>query len=138
MAAVFSAGLVIAAEQTGKLKIEVGRAPVTDGRQLYASYCASCHGMDGKGAGPVADSLKTTPSDLTQLSRNNNGKYPALHVAGVLRSGVSTPAHGTATMPVWGPVFANIDRTSHPTRSASDKLLRISNLNRYIEGIQAK
>ena len=37
------------------------------GRDLFEFYCATCHGRDGKGAGPVAGALKTRPADLTAL-----------------------------------------------------------------------
>ena len=50
---------------------------VAQGQQLYAQYCASCHGSTGKGDGPEGRSL-TTPkaSDLTQIAKGNNGKFP--------------------------------------------------------------
>ena len=136
VAAVFSVSIGTAAQQNSKLRMDVGKAPVTDGRQMYVSYCASCHGMDGKGNGPVAESLKTPPTNLTQLSNQNHGKYPAHHVVAVLHGGTSPSAHGTALMPVWGPIFAKIDKSSSPATASSAKLLRISNLNRYIQGIQ--
>jgi cytochrome c553 len=34
------------------------------GRDLFEFYCASCHGRDGKGSGPVAPALKTPPPHL--------------------------------------------------------------------------
>ena len=52
----------------------------SSGKQLYQSYCGSCHGADAKGSGPVASALKTLPTDLTLLSKNNNGKFPEMHV----------------------------------------------------------
>ena len=39
----------------------------SSGKQLYQSYCGSCHGADAKGSGPVASSLKTAPTNLTLL-----------------------------------------------------------------------
>ena len=38
------------------------------GRVLYTTYCASCHGVDGRGSGPVAGSLVVRPSDLRAKS----------------------------------------------------------------------
>ena len=38
-------------------KIEKSPAPYTSaasGQEMYKAYCASCHGLDGKGAGPAA------------------------------------------------------------------------------------
>ncbi|HEX8711471.1 MAG TPA: c-type cytochrome [Terracidiphilus sp.] len=137
LAAVISVGLSAAAPQNAKLKIDVGTTPATDGRQMYVSYCASCHGMEGRGDGELATLLKTPPIDLTQLSNNNHGRYPALHVIAVLHRGATASVPGTALMPEWGPIFAKIDRSHSLTATTSAKLLRISNLNRFIKGIQA-
>ena len=46
------------------------------GKAEYRSSCAPCHGIDAKGDGSVADSLKTRPTDLTALAKNNNGVFP--------------------------------------------------------------
>lgn len=36
-----------------------------NGRTLYQSYCAPCHGKNGKGDGPAAASLHPKPADYT-------------------------------------------------------------------------
>jgi mono/diheme cytochrome c family protein len=36
------------------------------GKAMYHSACASCHGEDGKGDGPVAANLRNQPDDLTK------------------------------------------------------------------------
>jgi mono/diheme cytochrome c family protein len=127
-----AAGLIYASQPSPKVNV-VGNQPASNGKQMYMSYCASCHGIDGRGTGPIASSLKIAPADLTQLSRNNNGKYPSTHVISVLQSGASTPGHGTTDMPVWGSIFAQMDGGQ---RSLT-KMLRISNLNDYLQSIQA-
>lgn len=38
-----------------------------DGPKIFRSYCAACHGVDGKGRGPVASALKHAPPDLTSI-----------------------------------------------------------------------
>ena len=43
-------------------------------------YCATCHGRDGKGNGPVAAALKVVPPDLTRLARDNGGAFPRKRV----------------------------------------------------------
>ena len=100
---------------------------------MFQSYCAPCHGADGRGAGPAAPALKAQPIDLTLLSRNNHGKFPDSHIIAILQFGVVTPAHGSAQMPVWGPIFGHIDRGTD-----AEKQLRISNLTRYLETIQVR
>src|SRR5713101_3052138 len=55
------------------------------------AYCAVCHGTDGKGGGPAATALKVPPTDLTLLSKNNGGKYPALKVTGAIHGDSAFP-----------------------------------------------
>jgi mono/diheme cytochrome c family protein len=107
-------------------------APIS-GKQMYAGYCATCHGVNGKGDGPVGTSLKTRPVDLTLLSKNNQGKFPSAHIFSVLQLGAPVPSHGTAEMPVWGPVLGKMNQANPQERP-----LRISNLTSYLETIQAK
>lgn len=128
-------GLAMAYADQGKKKvvIPVDKTNPTDAKEMYKGYCAPCHGAGGKGAGPVASALKVPPTDLTELARNNGGKYPDLHVASILRFGNEIPAHGSADMPVWGKLLATMDTTN---KNVTD--LRITNLTRYLESIQAK
>src|ERR1700742_1960927 len=99
---------------------------------MFNSYCAVCHGTDAKGRGPAASALKMAPADLTQLSKNNGGKFPALKVSGMIRGTSDLPAHGSQDMPVWGPIFWGISNGQ-----ASEVQQRVSNLTRYIETLQA-
>jgi mono/diheme cytochrome c family protein len=46
------------------------------GKWEFQSSCASCHGADGKGNGPVSEQLKVPPPDLTLLAKKNNGGLP--------------------------------------------------------------
>ncbi len=135
LAAAVVVGMGYAQQSTTKVNIRVNRTPAYSGKQMYTSYCASCHGFDGRGNGPVAAALKVAPSDLTVLSKDHNGKFPSTHVMAVLEFGTETPAHGTAEMPIWGPIFGDMDRgsTTHDVQT-----LRVSNLTRYVETLQAK
>jgi mono/diheme cytochrome c family protein len=133
MVALFPASVICANQTTPKLTIPVTKTTPTNGQQMYSSYCTPCHGQDGKGQGPVASALKSQPTDLTILARNNNGKFPATHVTAVLQYGVNIPAHGSAAMPVWGPILGKIDLTNPQYRD-----LRISNLNQYLRTMQEK
>ena len=121
------------ANQTQKIVIPVNRTAPNNGKQMYTSYCAPCHGADGKGAGPAAAALRAHPTDLTSLTRNNQGKFPDTHVLTVLQFGAEDRAHAAAGMPVWGPILGNMNRTN-----IQDKHLRISNLTRYLESIQER
>ena len=120
-------------ETDKKIVLPVDRTNPTNAKQMYDSYCASCHGPDAKGGGPVASQLKTAPPDLTILSREHDGKFPSAHIAAVLRFGVEVPAHGSAAMPVWGRVLGPLD-----PRNSQITDLRIANLSHYLESIQEK
>jgi mono/diheme cytochrome c family protein len=126
---------VNAQEQSAK---NIKRVPVkstspASGKEMFTNYCVTCHGTDGKGSGPAAASLKTTPPDLTALARNNGGKYPALKVASILRGESTLAAHGSKEMPIWGPLFRSV-AGGHE----SEVQQRISNLSKYVESLQAK
>lgn len=46
------------------------------GREGFMTYCAGCYGVSGKGDGVIAELLKITPENLTQMSVKNGGKFP--------------------------------------------------------------
>ena len=43
----------------------------------FIQSCASCHGVKGRGDGPVAKSLAKAPADLTKLSQKNSASSGA-------------------------------------------------------------
>ena len=133
MAASLALTMAYADQNKGKMVIPVDRTNPTNGKQMYTNYCAPCHGIDGRGNGPAARALKSQPVDLTGFTRANHGKFPDTHIISVLKFGSELPSHGSAQMPVWGPILG---RMSHV--NVQDKELRISNLSRYIETMQVK
>ena len=127
---VFAAGNAMTQEVD---KNQLPPAYVPPGKQMYKEYCASCHGFDGKGRGPVAPSLNKKIPDLTVLARNHGGKFPEEYVTSVLRFGPGFSAHGSSDMPVWGPIFQYLD---HYNEAAVRQ--RIKNLCDFLESIQEK
>ena len=117
----------------GRQKEPVRRADITSGRNMFVNYCASCHGVDGKGNGPVAVALKPAPTDLTTLAKANEGKYPAGFVSTVLKFGRNPAAHGSSDMPVWGSRFKMIDPNQDPTGQQ-----HIDDVVAYIGSLQGK
>lgn len=74
------------------------------GDNLYKAYCASCHGEDAKGNGPMAAWLKIPPSDLTRISARNGGTFPLERIDRIISGEEALPSgHGTRAMPVWVP-----------------------------------
>jgi len=112
--------------------VKKGSAPVTNassGEQQFSSYCAPCHGRSGKGDGPAATALTPKPADLTQLTRKTGkGAFPAKDFEDKLNGMMMSPAHGSADMPVWGPIF----------RQMGNESLRFYNLRKYVETLQAQ
>jgi len=134
--AIVFAVTVISLGQETNTTVKHTAAPATSpasGKQMFISYCASCHGKDAKGDGPAASALKQAPADLTTLAKENGGKYPADKVASVLRGSAKLTAHGDQEMPVWGPVFWKMSQ-GHEEQVH----MRITNLNRYLESLQQK
>ena len=103
------------------------------GDNLYQAYCASCHGADAKGKGPMAAWLKVPTPDLTRIAARNGGKFSLERVDRIISGEETLPSgHGTRLMPVWGPVFSQVTRDQDLGR------VRIDNLARYLRDIQSR
>ena len=103
-------------------------------KEMFMEYCASCHGLSGKGDGPAAKALKTRPADLTTLAERNRGQFPEMRVMGAIKAGPGVPAHGSETMPVWGPIFLEVTGAA----TEGEVQLKIFNLMEYIKTLQVK
>ena len=101
------------------------------GPDLFRAYCASCHGKDAKGNGPAAVALKPKVPDLTVLAKNNGGKFPEDRVRKTIMGDDAVAAHGSREMPVWGPVFHQIEE------DVDWGHVRLTNLTQYLKSIQS-
>jgi len=102
------------------------------GPDLFRAHCAACHGSDARGDGPLAVALKTKVADLTMLAKNNGGQFPIARVRKIVMGDDVLASHGSREMPVWGPIFHQIE---------SDRdfgNVRLKNLVDYLESIQRK
>ena len=113
---------------------QVKRVPITQtspaaGQDMFKTYCAPCHGLDGTGNGPAASALKQKPADLTALAAKNGGKFPADHVFTTLKQ-VESPVHGSKEMPIWGDLFYSI------SSNQGEIQMRINNLVSYVKTLQ--
>jgi mono/diheme cytochrome c family protein len=101
------------------------------GRDSFDVYCASCHGTNGTGNGPVSSALRTQPADLTMFARRNGGIFPRERVTAFIDgSGRAVPAHGSGEMPVWGVIFRGLETSDARTK------IRLNNLVAYVESLQ--
>jgi mono/diheme cytochrome c family protein len=101
-----------------------------EGPDLFRAYCASCHGQDAKGNGPAAAMLKATVPDLTVIAANNGGSFPAVRIRRIILGEGMIASHGSREMPVWGPVFHQVER------DVDRGNVRVENLVKYLESIQ--
>lgn len=104
---------------------------VPSGGAIFKQYCATCHGSDAMGNGPLAASLKTPPPDLTTLAKRHDGKFPYEYVTDILKFGPGLSAHGSSEMPAWGPIFRYLNK---PNDRVVQK--RIKNLCDYLASLQ--
>ena len=82
------------------------------GKSEFQSSCATCHGIDGEGKGPLSPQLKAAPADLTVLAKKNNGVLPFETIYEVIDGRKEVAAHGTRDMPIWGNRFGpNVAQT---------------------------
>jgi mono/diheme cytochrome c family protein len=108
--------------------------PVTaaTGRELFGAHCASCHGANGRGDGPMAGQLRRDVPDLTRFTERNGGIFPSVRVGRII-DGREIPSHGASEMPVWGTTFMRL-----PGASPADVTSRIDALTRFLESIQQR
>ena len=103
------------------------------GRDTFRSFCATCHGIDARGEGPLAEHLRIPPANLTLIAQRNGGEFPDQEVHKMIRGDREVRGHGSSDMPVWGDVFSKSDRDSAP-----DEVERkIADLVAYLRSIQA-
>ena len=130
-----------------------GDAVSDSGKADFVNYCASCHGIDGTGNGPLAPTLKIPASDLTVISKKNGGHFPYTMIRKTIESrelGLAR-AHGPREMPVWGPVFSQEPEGPVPGGASGGfygvsaaqcvnlaAKAKIMNIVDYIESIQKK
>jgi len=106
-----------------------------NGQEEFRTYCASCHGISGRGNGIMAELLTTKPADLTVLAKINGGRFPLDSVIATVDGRIEVAGHGTREMPVWGKIFRSGSEASNSAVSAEDRILALAY---YIRSIQQR
>ena len=108
------------------------------GQSHYQRYCSVCHGEQGRGKGPLVEYLKITPTDLTQITKQNGGQFPFWRVYRIVDGREEVRGHGTRAMPIWGDEI-RMDETKALPQFQEDLVAgRIWQLISYLESIQEK
>ena len=98
-----------------------------------------CHGVDGRGDGPRAKSLKTAPADLTKIAKSNKGQFPARKLAEIIDGRAIVGGHGQREMPVWGDRYrVQVEAIEPATTIERRARAQISALVEYLRTIQEK
>jgi len=106
----------------------IKKVPISDAPLMFNTYCAVCHGREGKGNGPAAAALAKVPADLTRISARNGGKFPDVRVRRYIEGLDEVAAHGTRDMPMWGGLFNALSRDT--------ARLRVAALADYVKSLQ--
>lgn len=110
----------------------------TIGKDLFNQYCATCHGADGAGAGPLTEIMLEKPSDLRMLAAENEaspGEFPMLKVLHIIDGRTGLRAHG-GPMPTYGSIFMEEAADLQTTGAVLETRGRILSLALYLESIQ--
>ena len=110
---------------------------VDHGRALFQTHCATCHGADATGQGPLAAALVLQPSDLTTLSARNEGSFPLERVLSRIDGTDPLVSHGSP-MPVFGPYFEGVANTPMKLPNGQPMLVAepIADLVGYLQSLQ--
>lgn len=105
-----------------------------NGMQLYERLCSSCHGVEGRGDGPVAPLIKVPTPDLTRLAARDGGEFPAEDVRRIIDGRNDRRAHGPRDMPVWGWQLYDMSVRDGNERARTDAM--IDRLVEHLRSIQ--
>ena len=107
------------------------------GANEYRESCLNCHGVGGRGDGPMAQFLTVKPADLTQIKKNNDGLFPVIALHQIIDGTTLVPTHGERVMPIWGIQFLEKDGGKYKGLVGEEAVqLRILELIHYIQSIQ--
>ncbi|MFA5898245.1 MAG: c-type cytochrome [Hyphomicrobium sp.] len=129
IAIAFAVATTASGQEQGPLAAPPVTANAPNGHDLFIGHCAICHGLDGRGQGPLAEAMKIVPADLTQIAAKHDGTFPDAKMSDVIRNGGAVLGHGSRAMLPWGLYFS--ERHKPATGKA-----RIKALVEYLKSLQ--
>jgi len=129
-------GCVVSVENGHVERPDVGGDPIAAGRAAYRARCASCHGLEARGDGPVGAALRIAPPDLTWLAERHDGTFPRAYVIDVVTGRVALAVHGTREMPVWSDRLAPTDGAGATAAATLYARRVVESLATYLESLQ--
>lgn len=120
-----------------KTLLEETKNAIAMGNEEYQNSCSICHGIKATGQSEYAKVLKESPTNLTQIKRNNNGIFPFSNLYHIIDGREEITSHGSRIMPIWGDRF-NSDNWLKMSPRYSETFVRgrIFELLLYLESIQ--
>jgi mono/diheme cytochrome c family protein len=107
------------------------------GMELYERLCSSCHGVSGRGDGPIASLIAIGVPDLTRIAHRDGGEFPAEDVRLTIDGRWDRRAHGARDMPVWGWQLYDTSATNDADERARVTSM-IDRLVDYLRSIQVE
>jgi len=131
LAGLFAAASTVPDEKAKSQQHDPGRlAHSLNGVDIYRAHCATCHGVAGKGDGPMAPALNTTIPDLSTITQRSGGVFPVGRVRKIIIGDEIIRGHGSREMPIWGPIFHQVQED----RDYGE--IRLQNITDYLKSIQ--
>lgn len=122
--------MVVIVGLTAEVGAQTPGQPGFSGATLFSNYCATCHGANATGDGPLGKMLRKSPADLTLLAKRNGGVFSPEMVARIIDGSKPLAGHGGGDMPAWGDAFG---RSADGPNSTPGKIQAIV---KYLETIQ--
>jgi mono/diheme cytochrome c family protein len=107
---------------------------LAEGQRLFRMSCASCHGTDARGKGPVAPILAVPVPDLTLIAARRGGSFPADDIYRIVDGQADLGAHGPRHMPVWGYELFGEDADDEAAHRAATE--KIDSVVRFLHSVQ--
>ncbi|WP_254442590.1 c-type cytochrome [Ruegeria arenilitoris] len=130
-------GKIFALAAALSISVPAWSQDVESGEEIYMNYCATCHGLDAIGNGPMAGVLVIQPTNLTKLV-TSGGEFPTERVVARIDGQEPLVSHGSP-MPVYGPFFEGRDATIKTDSGQSIPTSKpIADLVAYLKTLQGQ